>query len=362
MKVAPILQAARRVRGLQTTLVHTGQHYDESLSGAFFRELRIVRPAVNLGVGSGSHAQQTAEVMRRIEPVIAARKPHLVLVVGDVNSTLAAALAATKLGVPVAHVEAGLRSFDRRMPEETNRILTDAISDHLFVSEPSGVTNLRREGAPHERIHLVGNVMIDTLLRFRKRAAALATPRRLGLENRGYVLATLHRPENVDTREALRIVIDALVAIARTVPVVFPIHPRTRARIDALGLGSAVRRAMGLRLLAPLGYLDFVSLLDAAALALTDSGGVQEEAAILGTPCLTRRDSTERPLTLQGGANRLVAASAPAIVAEARAILTGKRRAKTLSYALWDGHAAERIVSVLAAKLLGHRAAARKGA
>jgi UDP-N-acetylglucosamine 2-epimerase (non-hydrolysing) len=359
MKIAPILRAAKRSRALAATLVHTGQHYDESLSGAFFRELRIDPPAENLGVGSGSHAQQTAEVMRRIEPVIADRRPDLVLVVGDVNSTLAAALTAVKLGVRVAHVEAGLRSFDRRMPEEINRILVDSISDFAFVSEPSGVANLRREGVPRERVHLVGNVMIDTLLALRKQAAERSARERYGLERRAFVLATLHRPENVDTRGALRVVVEALAAVARLAPVVFPVHPRTRRRIESLGLARAVRAARGLRLEEPLGYLDFVSLLDDAALVVTDSGGVQEEAAILGTPCLTRRDSTERPLTLRGGANRLVAADVRAIVREARAVLSGERRPRPLRHPLWDGAAAERIVAVLEADA---RSLRRKGA
>ncbi len=361
MKMAPILRAlgaAREKAGLETTLVHTGQHYDDQLSGAFFRELRIPKPSVNLEVGSGSHARQTAEVMLRLEPLIAKARPAMTLVVGDVNSTLGAALAAAKLGIPVAHVEAGLRSFDRRMPEEANRVLTDALSDLLFVSEPSGVTNLRREGVPSDRIHLVGNVMIDTLLEFRKRAAARPILRNHGLERRRFVLVTLHRPENVDAPASLRVIVEALRAIADETTVVFPIHPRTRASLRAFGLEALVRGSPRLEILEPLGYLDFVSLLDRAALVLTDSGGVQEEAAILGVACLTRRDSTERPITLRGGANRLVPADSSRIFAETQALLRGTRLIRPLKYALWDGRAAERIAAILIDRL-GLRSAPR---
>ncbi len=350
MKVAPVIRALKRRGGeFAVRLVHTGQHYDESLSDTFFRELKIDAPEKNLGAGSGGHAEQTARILEAFDDVLAERRPHLVVVVGDVNSTLACALAAAKRLVPVAHVEAGLRSFDRRMPEELNRVLTDALSDFLFVTEESGMENLAREGLS-ARAFLVGNVMIDTLLENRDRAAreskAMA---RLGVAPGSFVLVTLHRPENVDDASALREIASALETLAAERPIIFPVHPRTRGRLEAAGLASRLEQAAGARLSGPMPYLDFVNLLANAALVLTDSGGIQEEAAVLGTPCLTVRGSTERPSTLAAGRHRLVQKLAGSIVASARE-LSAAGRAKGPVPSLWDGKASERIAEILSAR------------
>jgi UDP-N-acetylglucosamine 2-epimerase (non-hydrolysing) len=358
MKVAPIMAAVRahQQRGDPVTfeqcLVHTGQHYDRALSDLFFEELGLPRPDVNLGVGSGSHAQQTARVMEAFEPVLEARRPDLVLVVGDVNSTLACALDARKLGIPVAHVEAGLRSGDMSMPEEINRRATDAISDLLFTTDRIADACLRREGADPSVIHRVGNVMIDSLLAHRDKALARPTLRDLGLlDNDGrpgpYAVVTLHRPGNVDDRESLSSIAEALGRIGERMPVLFPVHPRTRARIEAFGLGPRLDPGSGIRLLEPAGYLDFVNLLAHARLVLTDSGGIQEETTILGVPCLTLRPNTERPITIDEGTNRLVGNSGAEIAAAAEAALADTTRVSRRPE-LWDGHAAERIVAVLA--------------
>ena len=342
MKVAPLLRALRERPRFEPLLVHTGQHYDEAMSDGFFRDLGIPAPEVNLGVGSGSHGAQTAEVLRRIEPVLLDWKPAAVVVVGDVNSTLAAALAAVKLGIPVAHVEAGLRSFDRSMPEEINRLMTDSISQWLFTSEPSGAENLRREGAAAESIHFVGNVMIDTLRAHLPRAREAAPLARLALEPRGYAVLTLHRPSNVDDPERLARLFAVLEEIHRELPIVFPVHPRTRASIE----GRLGGRAPRLRLTDPLGYLEFLGLLADARLVLTDSGGIQEETTVLGVPCLTLRDSTERPVTVTEGTNRLVGSEPEAIRSEARKILDGEARQGRIPEK-WDGAAAHRIADVL---------------
>jgi UDP-N-acetylglucosamine 2-epimerase (non-hydrolysing) len=316
------------------------------MSEAFFRDLGIPEPDVNLGVGSGSHATQTADVLRKIEPELVERRPHAVLVVGDVNSTLAATLAAVKLGIPVAHVEAGLRSFDRSMPEEINRILTDAVSSWLFTSEPSGAENLRREGVPDERIHFVGNVMIDTLLTHIERARAAAPLAALGLRPGGYAVLTLHRPSNVDDPERLGRLFAVLEELHAELPLVFPVHPRTRGAIERQ-LGG---RAPKLQLVDPLGYLEFLGLVAAAKLVLTDSGGIQEETTALGVPCLTLRDTTERPVTVSEGTNVMVGADPTAIRREARKILDGSAPRGSIPQ-LWDGRAAGRIVDVLARDL-----------
>jgi UDP-N-acetylglucosamine 2-epimerase (non-hydrolysing) len=346
MKVAPLLAELRRRRCFETLLVHTGQHYDAAMSERFFRDLAIPEPDVNLGVGSASHAAQTAEVLLRLEPVLMDWAPDAVVVVGDVNSTLAATLAAVKLGIPVAHVEAGLRSFDRSMPEELNRILTDAVARWLFTSEPSGAVNLRREGIPESRIHFVGNVMIDTLRAHLERARGLDPLTPLGLEARGYAVLTLHRPSNVDDPERLRSLFEVLEEIHRELPVVFPVHPRTRAAIAAR-LGGAMPR---LRATEPLGYLEFLGLMADARFVLTDSGGIQEETTVLGVPCLTLRSSTERPITVEQGTNELVGAEADAIRAAVRKILDGDGKRGRIPTA-WDGCAAVRIVDVLARDL-----------
>jgi UDP-N-acetylglucosamine 2-epimerase (non-hydrolysing) len=342
MKVAPLMWEIARRENVDAYLVHTGQHYDERMSRLFFEELKIPRPDVDLGVGSASHAVQTAEVMKRLEPVVLEQRPDAVVVVGDVNSTIACALTAVKLGVPVAHVEAGLRSFDRTMPEEINRILTDAISLWLFVTEPSGVENLRREGAPEDRIFLVGNVMIDTLLTCRKLSQCSAILEELGLTARPYGVLTLHRPATVDDWQVLGGVLRAIGRLQAELPIVFPVHPRTRKALESRDL----QRMPGLILTEPLGYLDFMKLLAGARLVLTDSGGIQEETTVLGVPCLTLRKNSERPITIEQGTNTLVGLDPEKIVAVALRTLAEPHRPGRVPD-LWDGGAASRIVDVL---------------
>ncbi|HXH82029.1 MAG TPA: UDP-N-acetylglucosamine 2-epimerase (non-hydrolyzing) [Candidatus Tectomicrobia bacterium] len=342
VKIAAIMAETGKYPDLECRLIHTGQHYDAAMSERFFRELEIPAPDVNLGVGPGSSAAQTGEVMVRLADALTRERPDLVLVVGDVNSTVAAALVAVKMGIPVAHVEAGLRSFDRSMPEEINRIVTDAVSDYCFTTEPAAGENLLREGVPASRIFHVGNVMIDTLLRFRDRAASSAALERLGVARGGYAVLTLHRPSNVDDASALQRLLEALLPIQRDVPVIFPVHPRTRQRL--VELPAAV--AAGLRLTEPLGYLDFLQLMDNAAAVLTDSGGIQEETTALGVPCLTLRTTTERPITVTEGTNRIVGVDPAAILGAWREIRAGAWPEGRVPE-LWDGKAAERIVKVL---------------
>ena len=311
------------------------------MSATFFDELGMPAPDVNLEIGSGSHTAQTAGVMLRLETELSERRPDLVLVVGDVNSTVAAALVASKLGIPVAHVEAGLRSFDRRMPEETNRLVTDALSDYLFASEPSGVANLLAEGIPKERIFLAGNVMIDTLLRFRDKAAQTGVLERLGLQSKNYAVATLHRPSNVDDVEHLASLMNMLLDLSRRLPVVFPVHPRTRERMERAGLTQR-----GVMLVEPLGYLEFLRLTSEARLVLTDSGGIQEETTILQVPCLTMRENTERPITIEQGTNRLVGTDPKDILQAAlESLETPPRFLAPPEF--WDGKASARILDVL---------------
>lgn len=347
MKIAPLMRAYRSHPEITPLLVHTGQHYDERMSDLFFRQLEIPEPDVNLEVGSGSHARQTAEIMTRFEPVVLQHKPDWVVVVGDVNSTIACALVASKLGIRVAHVEAGLRSFDRSMPEEINRLLTDAISDLLLVSEPGGVANLRAEGIAENKIHFVGNVMIDTLHASRSKADASPILESLALEPRHYALVTLHRPSNVDDPHTFGRILDALEAIQRDLPVVFPVHPRTRANLSKLGFDKRVAAMTGLRLIDPLGYLDFLKLTADAAIVLTDSGGIQEETTILGVWCLTLRENTERPITIESGTNHLVGTDPGRIVSAYRSCLENARGSQRIPQ-LWDGKAAERIAAILA--------------
>jgi UDP-N-acetylglucosamine 2-epimerase (non-hydrolysing) len=356
MKIAPLLREMRARGGFEVKLVHTGQHYDAAMSDAFFADLGIPEPDVNLGVGSGSHGEQTAEVLRGMEAELLRDRPAAVIVVGDVNSTIAAALAAAKLQIPVAHVEAGLRSFDRTMPEEINRVLTDQISDWLFTTEPEAEVNLLREGIARSRIHFVGNVMIDTLRANLERARQQGTLSRLGLVPKGYAVLTLHRPSNVDEPERLRSLFRVLEEIHQELPVVFPVHPRTKAAI-ARGLDG---QAPKLRTTDPLGYLEFLELMSEARLVLTDSGGIQEETTTLGVPCLTLRDNTERPVTCTHGTNVLVGSDPERIRAEARKILQGRSKAGTMPEG-WDGLAARRIVDVLERDLLGRRAATSRG-
>lgn len=361
MKIGPLLEELRRVPGVASLLVHSGQHYDELMSAGFFRDLGLPKPDYNLEVASGSHAWQTAETMKRLEPLLVEHRPDLVMVVGDVNTTLAGAITASKLGMKIAHVEAGLRSFDLSMPEEINRKLTDAVADFLFVTEESGVENLRHEGVPDERIFLVGNVMIDTLMRHRALADKGGILERLGLRPtdstvRPYAVLTLHRPSNVDHPEMLGRILAALAQLAESVPIYFPVHPRTQAQIERAGMQHYFQPVQlptapkGMFLLEPQGYLDFLCLLDHARLVLTDSGGIQEETTVLGVACLTLRENTERPITLTQGTNTLVGSDPKRILSAAHKALSGEfvrgRRPR-----LWDGKAAERIVKILLERL-----------
>jgi UDP-N-acetylglucosamine 2-epimerase (non-hydrolysing) len=344
MKVAPVIaRLAARPRDFQHTLVHTGQHYDEVMSKIFFDELGVGQPDHMLKVGSGTNSRQTGEVMQRLEAVLEDVEPDVVLVPGDVNSTLGAAIAAAKAEIAVAHVEAGLRSFDRTMPEELNRVLTDSISDYLFTHSPEAEGNLVREGRPRERIHFVGNTMIDTLVAMREPVEALDVPSGYGLERGSYLVVTLHRPALVDG-PGLADAIRALERIAADLPVVFPAHPRTR---KMLAEGGIRVNAAGLRLLDPLGYLEFLGLMAGAAGVLTDSGGIQEETTFLGIPCFTLRDNTERPVTCELGTNTLLGL-APERIAEIPRLLAESAHRETQTPPLWDGHAAERIVDILA--------------
>jgi UDP-N-acetylglucosamine 2-epimerase (non-hydrolysing) len=346
MKIAPLMEAFRREDAFDPLLVHTGQHYDENMSELFFRQLGIPEPDLDLGAGSASHALQTAEIMKAFEPVLLEHEPDVVLVVGDVNSTIACGLVAVKLGVKLVHVEAGLRSFDRSMPEEINRVLTDAISDFLFCTEQSGVDNLRREGVAEEKIHLVGNVMIDTLLRHKASAETSTVLEDLGLEPGGYAVLTLHRPSNVDDPAILGQLLDAFEVVQGDLPLVFPVHPRTSEKIHEFGLAERVDRLENLRMLTPIGYLDFLKLTSSARLVLTDSGGIQEETTVLKVPCLTLRENTERPVTAQVGSNRVVGSDPERILAGYREIMA-TRSSDFRVPPLWDGHAALRIAEVL---------------
>jgi UDP-N-acetylglucosamine 2-epimerase (non-hydrolysing) len=341
MKVAPIVAQLRLRPCFSARLIHTGQHYSPEMSDSFFRDLRLPPPDINLNVGGGSRISQTAQILAKLEEVFTADRPDLVLVVGDVTSTVAAAVGATQMGIPVAHVEAGLRSFDRGMPEEINRVVTDAVSDYLFASEPSGVRNLQAEGASPHRIHFVGNVMIDSLLASRERAMSSAILECMQLQRRQYALVTLHRPSNVDDADRLERLWRMLVELAETIPVVFPVHPRTRQRVNELGLPSG-------RIVAtdPLGYLDFMRLMMDARMVLTDSGGIQEETTILDVPCLTLRENTERPITIEQGTNQLVGVD-PEVVLRAALETLEREPAAHHTPELWDGRASERIVDIL---------------
>lgn len=349
MKIAPLIAEMHRFRDIEPVLVHTGQHYDNNMSDVFFRELDIPLPDYSLGIGSGSHTWQTAQIMLALEPLLHELRPDIVVVVGDVNSTMAAALVAAKLQIPLAHVEAGLRSFDRTMPEEINRVIIDSLADFLFTTERSANENLKREGVPENKIHFVGNVMIDTLLRYRQQIDAQNITDRFDVTPRNYALLTLHRPSNVDVTETLSGIMDALADIQKKLPVLFPLHPRTRQRIVETGLFERARDLANLKLLEPLGYLEFLGLMAQAKLVMTDSGGIQEETTILGIPCLTLRENTERPVTLTEGTNELVGSRAERIIAGVQRIMNGKTGIYKYPE-LWDGHAAERIVNVL----LGH--------
>jgi len=346
MKMAPILRALKVYPTIRPYLVHTGQHYDAEMSRIFFEELGLPSPDRDLEVGSDSHARQTARIMTAYEPLLAERAPKMVVVVGDVNSTMACSLVAVKLGVPVAHVEAGLRSRDRTMPEEINRLVTDAVSDLLFATSADAVENLRAEGVEASKIHLVGNPMIDTLRQHLQAARARGAVERFGLKSRGYALVTLHRPSNVDRADSLRRVFDSLRALAEHIPVLFPAHPRTRERMQSAG----IQPAADLRLTEPLGYLDFLCLMDQARFLVTDSGGIQEETTALGVPCLTLRPNTERPVTISEGTNRLLGEDPTAILPAAKPLIDGAFP-KPRCPELWDGRAGMRIAEVLARTL-----------
>ncbi len=350
MKVAPIVdEMKRRPAEFAPLVVHTGQHYDSQMSDAFFRDLGLPEPDVYLGVGSGSHAVQTAAVMQSFEPVVLEQKPDWVLVVGDVNSTIACALVCSKLGIKVAHVEAGLRSRDRSMPEEINRLLTDQIADLLLTPSQDADENLRSEGIPDRRIRFVGNVMIDSLLLQLQHAERSTVREDLGIAGKDYTALTLHRPSNVDERETFSRILDALEQIGQRLPIVFPVHPRTRARIEEFGFADRVARSAGIRLIDPLGYLDFLRLYSGARLVLTDSGGIQEETTALGIPCLTLRENTERPITVELGTNQIVGTDTERITAAAFASLESPRdqSAQPRIPPLWDGHTAARICDAL---------------
>lgn len=342
MKIAPLLWELSRRQDMPACLVHTGQHYDQQMSQLFFDQLNIPKPDFNLQVGSASHAVQTAEVMKRFEPIVIQQRPDAVVVVGDVNSTLACALTAVKLGVRVAHVEAGLRSFDRSMPEEINRIVTDAISNWLFVSENSGIEHLRREGIAPERIHFVGNTMIDTLLACRQRSESSPILEQLEISDGGYAVLTLHRPANVDDPLVFSGIMAAIERLQQEVPIIFPVHPRTRTSLAA----QQQKSMPNLKLIDPLGYLDFMKLLSHASFVLTDSGGIQEETTVLGVRCLTLRSNTERPATVEQGTNLLVGLAPKGIIEAGLAAITGGANRAQIPDR-WDGSAAKRIIDVL---------------
>ncbi len=346
MKIAPLMEAYRAFPDIQPIVLHTGQHYDDNMSELFFEELGIPRPDINLEVGSGSHAQQTAGIMSRFEPVLTQQKPDAVLVVGDVNSTIACVLVACKLSIPTIHVEAGLRSFDRSMPEEINRILTDAVSEVLLVSEPSGEQNLRKEGVAPERIHFVGNVMIDTLHRHLERARRSTVHEQLLIKKGQYGVITLHRPSNVDRRDTLEGIFGAFRSIQDQLPLVFCMHPRTRRQAEHFGLLGELESLPNLRITPPLGYLDFLHLMAEAVVVFTDSGGMQEEATILQVPCLTLRENTERPITLTHGTNKLVGAH-PQDIVDAYHRLDEIRNRPTTTPPLWDGQVSSRIAAII---------------
>lgn len=351
MKIAPILKALAEYDNIQSTLIHTGQHYDKSLSDVFFEELQIQRPDISLNVGSGSHGQQTANILIAVENAFleAAERGEAfdrVIVVGDVNSTLAATLAAAKLCIPVAHVEAGLRSFDRSMPEEVNRLATDALCDLLLCSEPAGMDHLRAEGKRDDSIHLVGNVMIDTLLAQLPMARARNTLEENQVESGNYAVVTLHRPSNVDTETALEGLVDVLVKTAVKMPIVFPIHPRTQQRLREFGLMNGLESSPNIRILGPLGYHDFLCLTSQAKVIVTDSGGLQEESTALGVPCLTMRENTERPITVELGTSTLIGSSPEILDEYLQQVIRGEYKQGECPR-LWDGHAAERIAKIV---------------
>lgn len=349
MKIAPLVDEMKMHEEIEPILVHTGQHYDQVMSKLFFDDLGLPKPDIYLGVGSGGHGTQTGKVMIEFERVMQENKPDVVMVVGDVNSTIACGLVAVKLGIRLAHVEAGLRSYDRTMPEEINRVLTDQISNYLFTTERKAHFNLQREGIDQEKIFFTGNVMIDSLLKHRERAEQSQILDELEARPQHYGLVTLHRPSNVDSHANLAHILDALTTVQQQLPLIFPVHPRTRKMLQSFGLEEKVQQATNLKLTDPLGYLDFLKLMAHAKLVLTDSGGIQEETTVLGVPCITMRENTERPITVDVGTNIVIGNSPARIVEETNRILAGHGKKGALPE-LWDGHAAERIVRILLEK------------
>ena len=346
MKIAPIQKELAKYPDLKPILIHTGQHYDDKMSKIFFEDLELPRPDVYLGVGSDTHAKQTANVMCAFEDSIKEYKPDMILVVGDVNSTLACTLVGSKLQIPVAHVEAGLRSFDRRMPEEINRIVTDNLSDILFITEESAINNLKREGISQEKIYFVGNVMIDSLIFYQKKAKQSQILERLQLVPHRYCVVTLHRPSNVDEKDALSKILKAFDVIEKEIPIIFPVHPRTKKRIAEFGLHTLSESMKNLYLIDPLGYLDFLQLIQNAKIVLTDSGGIQEETTYLGIPCLTLRENTERPITISLGTNQLVKLTTSEIITAFHKVMSLNCKNGNKP-PLWDGKAAQRIVKII---------------
>ena len=359
MKIAPLLAELRRQEEIEPVLVHTGQHYDYSMSQVFFDQLRVPPPDYNLGVGSGTHFAQTAEIMRKFGQLVQQDRPDMVVVAGDVNSTIACALVAAKEGIPVAHVEAGLRSFDRSMPEEINRVLTDAVADLLFTTEESANRNLANEGIDPGKVFFVGNLMIDSLVSALQVARPSCLRSELGLEGKPYAVLTLHRPSNVDNEDQLTRTLDAILEVAQRIPIVFPAHPRTARNIEAAGL-TAMRTwaggplpgidagATGLWMMPPASYLDFLDLMQHAVMVITDSGGVQEETTFLGVPCLTYRDTTERPVTVSMGTNRVVGRDPQHLLLNALEVLQEAPQGPAIARPpLWDGRTASRIVQIL---------------
>lgn len=346
MKVGPLHRAFQQFSDIESFVIHTGQHYDERMSDVFFKQLGLPEPHIYLNVGSGSHAEQTARVMIAFEEAVLEHKPDLVLVVGDVNSTVACSLVAAKCHIPVVHVEAGLRSGDRAMPEEINRIVTDAIADYLFVTEQSGIDNLKMEGVADEKVFFVGNVMIDSLVHFREEAARRPILKDLGVASKKYALMTMHRPSNVDTQDQLEKVVETIEKVAAMIPVVLPLHPRTKNRLESFGMMARLEALPQLTMTGPQGYLEFLNLMDNAAAIITDSGGVQEESTYLQVPCLTLRPNTERPVTITSGTNELHDLVPDAIASRVEDILCNDYKKGEIP-ALWDGQAAMRIARII---------------
>lgn len=347
MKVAPIHKAFKKKKDIESIILHTGQHYDEKMSDIFFRQLELPKPDIYLGIGGGTHAEQTGKVMMAFEKVVEEEQPDLILVVGDVNSTVACSLVGSKCHVPVVHVEAGLRSGDRRMPEEINRIVTDRISDLLFVTEQSGIENLENEGVHEEKVHFVGNVMIDSLVYYREKASLQPNGLPgLGLEPGEYILMTMHRPSNVDNEKGLEEMVEIITKLSGYKKVVFPMHPRTRKNLEQFELFERVVQLDQVHIIEPQGYFEFLNLMDNAALVVTDSGGIQEETTYLKVPCLTLRENTERPVTIDVGTNQLVEIKAATVAQKADEIFSGSAREGKIP-PLWDGKAAERIVDII---------------